>query len=332
MNRTSPRRQHGLSLVELMVAIVLAVLLIGGVMQIFLASRQTYSTNSALSRVQENGRFAMEFLGYDVRNAGYKGECLGTPNNLLNESGTGYHADLFDMSTAIKGWENASPTWVTNRRAGTDVILLKHAAGVSGVTATGNTPANSNTISVNNASSLPNNTIVIVSDALGCDTFQTRNNQNATTLSRGNVGTPGNKNPGSHDFSHAYDSSMEILKLRSAIYYIGPGASGLPALRRISFDTGVADNQELVEGIQDMQILYGLADLDQQVTQYVQADSVTNWDNVAAVRIELLAVSPDTNVVAEDQVVSFNGSDVTIGNRRLAQPFTTTLGVRNRLP
>ena len=61
MTNTLPHRQSGLSLVELMIAITLSLLLIAGVLQIFLSSKQTYSTNNALSRVQESGRFAWIF-------------------------------------------------------------------------------------------------------------------------------------------------------------------------------------------------------------------------------------------------------------------------------
>ncbi|MFC6475539.1 PilW family protein [Pseudomonas asuensis] len=81
-----PSRQRGLSLVELMVAIVLGLLLIGGVLQIFLSSNKTYKTNLALSEVQEAGRFAMEFLTFDIRNASYRGECVGSLNELPDTS------------------------------------------------------------------------------------------------------------------------------------------------------------------------------------------------------------------------------------------------------
>ena len=141
------RKQRGLSLVELLVALTLSLLLMVGVLQTFLASKQTYSANTGLSRVQENGRFAMEFLASDIRNAGYKGECIAELNNLLNESGTNYSANYFDLNQAVRGWANSSPSWVSGRTAG-DVLHIKHAAISAGVTASGNTPANANTINL----------------------------------------------------------------------------------------------------------------------------------------------------------------------------------------
>lgn len=341
MTHISLRQQHGLSLVELMVAMALSLLLMLGVMQIFLSSKQTYSTNVALSRVQESGRFALDFLARDIRSAGYKGECLGIPNNLLNEASSAYSNELFDLNVAIMGWdENVSPaaaskiTGIANRTPGTDMILVKHAAQASGATATGATPANSNTISVNTASSIPSDSIVIVADALGCDVFQTSNNKNANSLTRRNQGTPGNKNPGHYEFSHAYGNTMEILTLQSALYYIGTGANNRPSLRRITFNTGTPINMEMVEGIENMQITYGLVNAERQVTEYKTAKHITQakWGDVGSVRLQLLAIGADQNVATTTQKLLFDGSNIDISEKRLGQVFTSTLGVRNRLP
>lgn len=341
MTRLTTRKQSGLSLVELMIAITLSLLLMAGVMQMFITSKQTYNTNNALARVQESGRFAIDFLTYDIRNAGYKGECTGAPNILLNETNAAYSTDLFDLTAAIKGWNNpasGTPSWVSSpASSGGDVIIIKHAANASGSTASGNTPLNANTINLNGSSSIKQGAIIIASDPLGCDIFQNRSNDNANNITRGATGTPGNKNPGSYNFSHAYNNTMEILTLQSATYYIGNGANGRPALRRISYNTGAAVNEELVDGIQDMQITYGIADANKQVTTYETANqggtwSSAKWETVASVRIDLLAVSAETNVVEANQVIAFNGADVTIPDRRLARTFSTTIAIRNRLP
>jgi len=66
----SKNLQHGMSLIELMIAITLGLFLIWGVTQSFLTSKQTYRTQQGLARIQENGRMAQEFIGFDVRNAG----------------------------------------------------------------------------------------------------------------------------------------------------------------------------------------------------------------------------------------------------------------------
>lgn len=55
-------KQRGLTLMEVMVAITISLILLAGVMQIFLGSRQTYRMQDGLARLQENGRFAMDFI------------------------------------------------------------------------------------------------------------------------------------------------------------------------------------------------------------------------------------------------------------------------------
>jgi type IV pilus assembly protein PilW len=74
--------QTGLSLIEIMIALLIGAFLIGGVLQIFIGSKQTYRMQENLSRLQENGRFAMDFIGRDVRMTSYWG-CLARPSGDL---------------------------------------------------------------------------------------------------------------------------------------------------------------------------------------------------------------------------------------------------------
>ncbi|SNS26974.1 PilW family protein [Pseudomonas segetis] len=70
-------RQSGLSLVELMIGMALGLILLLGVIQVFLSSRQTLAVNDAMSKLQENGRFGLEFISQSARIAGYTSP--GTP-------------------------------------------------------------------------------------------------------------------------------------------------------------------------------------------------------------------------------------------------------------
>ena len=63
----------GLTLVELMVAITIGLIILAAVARLFVTSRSTYTLEEGLARVQESGRFAMEFLSQDIRMAGYAG-------------------------------------------------------------------------------------------------------------------------------------------------------------------------------------------------------------------------------------------------------------------
>jgi type IV pilus assembly protein PilW len=104
------QQQLGLSLVELMVALVLGLVLMSGVIQVFLSSRQTYSTNEAVSRMQENGRFALEFISRSARLAGYvepiyKGN---KPLSLVRPLCTGLPGTLSTSLCTTNGAGNAS--------------------------------------------------------------------------------------------------------------------------------------------------------------------------------------------------------------------------------
>lgn len=77
------RRQQGVSLIELMVALVIAVLLGIGLVQVFGGTRMAFNSNTSLARAQENARFALRFLSEDLRMAGHLGtrnEQEGPPN------------------------------------------------------------------------------------------------------------------------------------------------------------------------------------------------------------------------------------------------------------
>lgn len=329
------QRQRGLSLVELMVAMALSLLLMLGVIQIFLSSKQTYSTNSALSRVQESGRFAMDFLAQDIRNTGYKGQCTGTPREH------GSIDALMGLEDPILGWDDIDerPAHLPNSAAGTpvagtDAILIKFAAGPEEVAADSGNTASSLTISLSgtNKSGADQNALVLISDAINCDLFQNSASTNTAELSKDNA---------SPEWTHNYTEATEILPLQNTTYYIRANPNGRPnslvrqRLGVVSGAPGWLVPEELVEGVQDMQISYGIADVNRQVIRYDTAeevDSDNNWNRVAAVRIDLLVVSTDTNVVPEAQVITFNGADETIDDRRLAQVFSTTIGIRNRLP
>ena len=93
--KQSKSSQTGFTLIELMIAMLLGAFLIGGIMQIFLGSRQTYRMQENLSRLQENGRFAMEFITRDNRMMGYQGCASRTivPNIIVEPSNTNPNPD-----------------------------------------------------------------------------------------------------------------------------------------------------------------------------------------------------------------------------------------------
>jgi type IV pilus assembly protein PilW len=63
--------QLGLTLVEMMIAMVLGLLILLAVSSIYIGSRQTFRMQDDNARLQETGRYALEVLGRSVRQAGF---------------------------------------------------------------------------------------------------------------------------------------------------------------------------------------------------------------------------------------------------------------------
>src|SRR5688572_13095418 len=80
----------GLALIELMIAMLLGLVVMGGAVSLLMANKQSYRTNEALSQVQESARTAFELLSRDVRQAGVNG-CVnnGRVANVLKPYATG---------------------------------------------------------------------------------------------------------------------------------------------------------------------------------------------------------------------------------------------------
>lgn len=66
------KTQKGLSLVELMIAMTLAVVLTAAVVNIYLSSQRTYTVLNGQTTMQENGRFAVDFIRQELQKAGYR--------------------------------------------------------------------------------------------------------------------------------------------------------------------------------------------------------------------------------------------------------------------
>lgn len=362
MNTIAPMRprgvQSGLTLVEIMVAIVISLILTAGIIQLFLGTSQTYRFQEALSRIQENGRFAMEVMSRDIRMAGYWG-CgtadLASVTNILNDS----DEYTWDFSTPLEGheWSDGSNDWtpavdsaITDPMDGSDILTLR-STDDSGATISFQPSLPAAAIHVEPGHSLGEGQVAIATDCTNAAVFQITNISNSGssdghnvvhsqgTVTDPNGGTipPGNQtNSLGHQFTEG-----EILTISSKTYYVREGTNGLPALwRRV----GNNPAQELVEGVERMRITYGIdTSNNNRVDDYVGVSgipttvvagvTVPDWSTVLSVRTELLLMSLADNVTGgEPQPVVFDGATVTPTDNRLRQVFSTTVGVRNRLP
>ena len=338
--KTIRTKQHGLTLVELMVSLTIGVLLLGGLISILTSSQQTYRVNEALARIQENARYAFQILSRDIRMAGYMG-CVGdgvVPVNTLNSA-----SDFFwNLGQPLEGFEaTGASTWtpplplspagtITSPLGGRDIIVVR---GVDGGDTTvlshpGGNPPGSADLKVSVNSGLNIGDIVLVTDCLAAAIFQITNKN--TSAGQDNIvhnigtGIPGNS---TKELGKEY-SGGEVVRIITRTYYIRTNPIGLPALY---WKRGTSQAEELVEGVENMQIEYG-EDLDgnRSADIYRTADQVTNWETVVSVRINLLIQSIDDGITTVPQTYTFNGVSTTPTDRRLRQTFSTVISLRNR--
>jgi len=325
--------QKGLTLIELMIAVVLGIFLTGSITGLFVTSKQSYRIQESSSRLQENSRFAMFFITKDIRMADYWG-CLNTTESIDNNLNS---AATFDLFTSAIGGENNNAS-VDSVIDGTDVITIKGAFG-SGIYVTQQPATTSASIKLEDDSDLGLHDIVLVTDCLDGDIFQITNDP-STPGSNGfdsivhNTGNVGNPIPGNADkpLRKKYDTDAQVYKLNFATYSIQENPSGQPSLFR---SINGANASELVEGIENMQILYGEdTDNDKAPNYYLPADSVIlNMDDVVSIKVSLLMRSVEENLTSQNIPYTIPGqASVTPNDGALRRVFTSTIAIRNRLP
>ena len=64
-------RPHGFSMIELMVAVTLALVVSAAAVAVFVASRSSYLSTSGTAALADGGRFALDFIQSSVRSAGF---------------------------------------------------------------------------------------------------------------------------------------------------------------------------------------------------------------------------------------------------------------------
>lgn len=350
-------KQKGLSLVELMIAITLGLILLTGVMQVFLSSKNVFSTQQALSRIQETGRLAIEFLSKDVRMAGYMGCATRVEGMVVENTLKTATTTLYDFKTAITGYTNSTfPTGIISETltSNTDVLVIRSAGGAGvEITKTNNSSqlfvSKVGAVEVGGCSGgkdrisgLCEKDIVVVTDCEKARVFQITNLTVGSGADADKVNVvhatssfePGNDltswGGSSAPPSETFGPGAELLTATNTIYYVAKGASGRPSLwQKINNNTSM----EILEGIDDFNVLYGLdTDEDFVPNKYEKATAVaaTDWPKVVAVKIDILVSSIEDKVVAEKQKITFAGEVVEPTDFRLRQVFNATIGIRSR--
>lgn len=115
--------QQGLSLVELMVALVLGLFVVGSLVALYINTKETYLMTENMSRLQENGRIALTMMARDIRWADYR-TCVTNdlnPNAVAGTDGNAFVAPQDTITTIFQsnGCGQAPATTTTTYSVGT---------------------------------------------------------------------------------------------------------------------------------------------------------------------------------------------------------------------
>tara|TARA_R110002096_G_scaffold196928_17_gene379905 strand:- start:510 stop:1580 length:1071 start_codon:yes stop_codon:yes gene_type:complete len=321
--------QSGLTVIELMVALLLSLLLVGGVLQIYLGTKTTYTVTEGLSRLQENTRFTTDMIARDIRMAGYI-PCS-QPQAALNVvDSDAWWASLFTNS--IRGFENGANPFpddsVNEVLSGSDSILILR--GGNRVAAVNYYDAANNQFimqrDLGGTDWVQNGSLMIACDSREARLFQAGTVQagNPTVISvddGSSSASPGNTTT---NLNASFSHDSQLANYHAVAYYIAGSTSGdgNSLYRRFLNVNNTLQNaplkQELVEGVETMQLLYGLdVDNDGMADRYLQADSADiagNWQDVVTVRVNLLFASEDGLRDAGD----YDEKTYVVGNTNIA--------------
>jgi len=352
--KTSDR---GFSMVELMVAMTIGLIILLALGRLFVGTKKSYNTQDALARMQENGRIAMHLLIRDVRMAGYYGcfDNIDKINSTLNPVG-GY--DPFLAKYQIEGMEKSSGTWYPSgtssakpdagMKADTDALSLRMLDTSNPINIEQEMPNSSASLFVNAGHGLQANDVIMVTDCQSGDIMQLTNVNPSGTSGKDNLvhnaggSTPGNS---TQKLQKPYSKGAKVMKFIDRIYYVAdkdPGGKTIvPTLYR---KDNTKAPEPLVEGVESMQVLYGVdTDGDKVPNVYLKAgvaglQTETEWSKVKAVRVILLTRTVNgqgTDVNPADYTIDFDKDgtvDLTVkkGDRNQRRTFDSSVLLRNR--
>ena len=346
----APILAAGFSLVELMVAITLSLLLLSGVVAIFSSSRVSYETTHQLSRIQETGRFALEQLSRHIRSAGFAG-CARQPNFVSTALSNGTTLQWDFMGGPVLGFEASDSGFTPALDAsgvaddaipGSDVLVVRGPrldAEPTTVTAAMVDPQDPLVVA-STSGIRPEGEVVMAYNCEAQSFFF------ATPSGNSLVHGVGGRDPGPANdaatTSYPFRVGDEVVPVETVVYYVAPSPEAIANPPTLPVDTnslwrraGLQPAEELVQGVEQMQVEYGLdSNGDRVVDDYAVATATTDWQQVIAVRVALLVRSLDAYGTDTDQR-SYQLLNAPVvnppGDRRLREVFSATISIRNRV-
>lgn len=264
--------QNGMTLVELMVAMLIGSVLIAGAVTVFLQSRTTYRTAESIARLQENARFAMDTLEPDVRLASFWGRTnqpafINVPAGItVTCAGTDpVTATIWalDLTTAVETVDETIGYNLdcagTTPRPDSDVLVVRHAAARENVV-----PGGAGQVQMHG------------------------------DVSTGRVFDDGILPAGFGPEAETHDVIVNAYYVSNQSTFDPVG--GLPALRRLSLvdggGNGQMEDQEIMPGVENLQVQLGLdTNGNGEVDRYVDPNAVIPGATIMAIRFWMLVRS-----------------------------------------
>ncbi len=356
--QTKPARCQGSTLIELMISLTIGLMIIAGIGYAYLGTRQNFRTLDALSRMQEGARTAFDFMSKDIRMAGFRGcppndDASGDFNALTNP--TNWWKNL--LGQPLIGYEKTGGDWsafpagvtgVVGDVINGDAITVLHANMSESYIIQSHVPGDAKFTLTSTPDPIINPGTILIAAKNDCSRIAIF--QNTDDDNDDNIVIHGNDDNDTVDLGSSgpdtFPANSRLYPLSAATYYIRTNAYGEPSLYRETLtSTGSTIAEELVEGVEDMQLLYGedIAGSIDKIDEYRTANNVADWSRIIGVRVSLLMVSrqDEQGITTEPQTyaldkngdgdVTDDGETITPDDRLLRKVFTTTIAVRNRL-
>ena len=321
-----PRSQRGFTLIELMISLVIGLLLSAAIVKIYADTSQIYRFQSAVSEVQENGRFASTFLRRTARLGGNFG--CDASKDISGSKGVPDHLKFFNgtppqPAQPIGGTEGGG----TN----SDALILRSATG-GGVRLKEDPASEDANLTVETQSGLTKDSFAVISDCNTTHMFKINSvSSDGSTITH--TGT-----------TQAYttENGARVQEIHAVTYCIGrakawTATNTLMALKRLinpgTAETCPNNGTELVEGIHNLQVRYGIdtdAPPDNFANRYVTAPA--DMSRVKSLRIELLVRSLSNGITSAPVPYTLEGTEITpaTGDRHLYKVMTNTITLRNK--
>lgn len=314
----------GMTLIELLVAMTLALLLIGAMTALYADARRTYDTQIELARMQENARLAAEAIAREVRMAGHLGCAAGVAVTVSAAS----PPEAPTAALALRAYDDGAgwmPAGGVTRVAGSDVLRVIRAVPGRTVLAS-MAAADAALILAANNDSFAAKDRLIVSDCESADLFC------ASSVSGASVAHTTDCNSRAA-LSRAYAAGARVMAYRQAHYFVALNPARRAALYVQTWSGDkLGSAQEWVEGVEDMQVTLGLDnDLDGAVDGEAAPSAVADWARVRRVRVSFLLAGQQP-VLDGVQTLAFAGLNKTFNDRRLRRVYDVEIALRNRLP